>query len=292
MRSHSLIPCTRASHFSSARLGCLVLTLLGFLALESEAEAKTKFHLFDPTPPGLMREMNTDRPDTTESPYTVDAGHFQLEMSFFDYQCSRDSGLRGDAWSFGQINFKAGLCHNTDVQLVFNAYDTARVTGFGGTTSMSGFADVTVRLKTNIWGNEDGKTALALMPYFVAPTGGPVGSDEWGGGLIVPLSVGLTDSVSLNLMLQADLVPDVVAGGYDVAWIHTASLGIALTERLGSYVELVGVAGSGGLNYQALFNTGLTLSVSDNLIFDAGIRVGLNDDTPDLGVFTGVSIRY
>jgi hypothetical protein len=38
---------------------------------------KSAFSLFNPTPRELMREMSTDRPDTTESPYTVDAGHFQ-----------------------------------------------------------------------------------------------------------------------------------------------------------------------------------------------------------------------
>src|SRR5256885_9928210 len=35
---------------------------------------KSDFNLFNPTPPELMREFNTDRPDKTESPYTVDAG--------------------------------------------------------------------------------------------------------------------------------------------------------------------------------------------------------------------------
>jgi hypothetical protein len=34
---------------------------------------KSQFHLFNPTPKALMRELSTDRPDQTESPYTVDA---------------------------------------------------------------------------------------------------------------------------------------------------------------------------------------------------------------------------
>src|SRR5436309_3199384 len=50
---------------------------------------KSPFSLFNPTPRTLMREMQTDRPDQTESPYTVDAGHFQLEADFDNYTYDR-----------------------------------------------------------------------------------------------------------------------------------------------------------------------------------------------------------
>ena len=39
---------------------------------------KAQYTLFNPTPPQWLREMSTDRPDKTESPYTVDAVHFQI----------------------------------------------------------------------------------------------------------------------------------------------------------------------------------------------------------------------
>jgi hypothetical protein len=29
-----------------------------------------------------MRELSADRPDKTDCPFTVDAGHFQVEMDF------------------------------------------------------------------------------------------------------------------------------------------------------------------------------------------------------------------
>src|SRR5258707_15821817 len=41
---------------------------------------KSGYTLFNPTPREYMRAFTTDRPDLTESPFTVDAGHFQLEM--------------------------------------------------------------------------------------------------------------------------------------------------------------------------------------------------------------------
>ena len=64
-------------------------------ALEGETRAaaspdKSTYNLFNPTPRELMREMSTDRPDQTESPYTVDAGHFQMEMDFVKATFDRD----------------------------------------------------------------------------------------------------------------------------------------------------------------------------------------------------------
>ncbi len=50
---------------------------------------KSGYSLFDPTPDRLLRDMTTDRPDTTESPFTVDAGHIQIETNLFGYARSR-----------------------------------------------------------------------------------------------------------------------------------------------------------------------------------------------------------
>jgi hypothetical protein len=40
---------------------------------------KSSYTLFDPVPDDLMRSFATDRPTKSDSPYTVDAGHFQYE---------------------------------------------------------------------------------------------------------------------------------------------------------------------------------------------------------------------
>ena len=63
---------------------------------------KSVYHLFNPVPREYLRGMNTDRPDQTESPYTVDAGHFRskwiLPMARWimtdpaDATCARRSG--------------------------------------------------------------------------------------------------------------------------------------------------------------------------------------------------------
>jgi hypothetical protein len=52
---------------------------------------KWQYNLFSPTPRALMRDMSTDRPDKTESPYTVDAGHFQFEADLVSFGIDRSN---------------------------------------------------------------------------------------------------------------------------------------------------------------------------------------------------------
>lgn len=240
-----------------------------------------------------VREMSTDRPDTTESGYTVPAGMFQVEMSFFDYSRDADAvqGTSSDIWLYGQVNLKAGLTRSTDLQLILNSHAVAGESERGDDTATTGFGDITLRLKKNLFGNDSGPVALALMPYITVPTHTKVSNETWAGGLIVPLSVTLSDRVSLGLMIEGDLVHDPETNGYDLEWLHSATLGFGLTEQLGLYVELVGIAGQ-DTDYIGIFDAGITFAVTDSLIFDAGVRIGMNRPAPDFGVFSGVSFRF
>lgn len=238
------------------------------------------------------REMSTDRPDTTESPYSVPAGMFQIEASFFDYSRDANKGIgSADQWIYGQINFKIGITHDSDLQVIVNSHAIAGESERGDSTRTTGFGDITVRYKQNLWGNDSGTTAFALMPYLTIPTHTDVSDEAWAGGLIMPLSISLSDRVSLGLMGEVDLVPDAETNGYDLEWLHSATLGISLTEKFGMYLELVGIAGQDA-DYQALFDTGLTFAVTGSLVFDAGVRLGMNRAAPDFGVFTGMSVRF
>jgi len=269
----------------SANLSFLSLFFLGAVFFSAGTNAMT-------TPVKTeVRPMSTDRPDTTESPFTVPAGMFQVEASFFDYEHDANEGDSIESWIYGQVNLKAGLTQDMDLQVIFNSYQEVRLSGGVERQRFSGFGDVTVRLKKNLWGNDGGQTALGLMPYVSIPTGTTLSSEVWEGGLIVPFSCTLTERLTLGLMAQMDIVHDYTTAGQDLQWVHSATLGYALTEVLGMYTECVGVAGE-DMDYVALFNTGLTFAVSDNLVFDAGVRIGMTRPAPDFGVFSGVSFRF
>ena len=72
-----------------------------------------------------MREMSTDRPDQTESAYTVDAGHFQVEMDLVGAVFDRSGDIQTRGWGTS-LNLKAGLLNNVDIQFVLEPYVTVR----------------------------------------------------------------------------------------------------------------------------------------------------------------------
>jgi hypothetical protein len=237
-----------------------------------------------------MREMSTDRPDATESPYTVDAGHVQIEMSLIEFS-REDNGPREDAYAYAPINLKLGLLNTLDAQLILAPYERSQVED---DEDSSGFGDTQLRVKWNLWGNDSGDTALALMPYVKFPTGDDsITNDHVEGGLIVPFALALPAEFSLGLMAEFDIVREEADEGYELDFVHSAVLGRDLVGPVGAYAEYFGIAGTdAATDYRAFFNTGLTIAVTPDVQLDTGVQIGLTEDAEDLGVFVGVSFRY
>ncbi len=281
---------------------------LAALALAASAGAgaapapdKGGFTLLHPTPTALLRELTTDRPDTTESPITVDAGHFQLEMSFVDYSRSRRrGGGRAEGTALFPFLLKVGVTNRVDFQIGFDPYVIGHESEPGERSSNShGVGDTTLRVKFNLWGNDGpepgfGKTSLGLMPFLKVPTAArDIGNGKVEGGLIVPFGVELPAGFSLSLMAEGDLVRDAANRRYGFEFVHTASLGRPLFSGLRGYVEYVGIAPQRtGSGYRALFSTGLTYALGKNAQLDAGVRVGLSRSADDFNAFAGISFRY
>lgn len=258
--------------------------ICAFAASGAGAEGRERYSILNPTPRDEMREMSTDRPDMTESPYTVDAGHMQLELSFIDY--IRESGNERYSWS--PLNFKVGLTDSTDLQLVFDPYTDDHLPG----RAARGAGDSQIRLKHNWWGNNEGSTAFAMMPFIQLPTGrGDLSSRRVEGGLILPLALSITEETGAGIMGEIDIVND-ESGEYSAEFFHTATVGSPLTDALGMYLEFAGLSagGSGGI-YEAVLGGGMTYALSPDTQLDGGVNAGLNDAADDLNLFIGISVR-
>ncbi len=264
------------------------------------AADKRQFTIFYPTPEKLMREMSTDRPDTTESPYTVDAGHFQFELSLAAYAYNDDGGIRTDSFGVLPGNIKVGLLNNVDLQFVFTPYERQETEGNSNADVADGFSDDTqLRLKINLWGNDGlappglGGTAFAIMPFVKFPTGSDdLSNDHVEGGVIFPLATGLPGGFGLSLMAEVDVVYNGGEDDYGIEFVHTAALGHAVAGNLGAYVEYVGIAPHDtGAAYQAIGSAGFTYAMNDDWILDFGGTASPSNDADDFSVFVGTSFR-
>lgn len=264
-------------------------------AATEAAPDKSSYHLFNPTPRAQMREMSTDRPDQTESPYTVDAGHLQVEMDFFKLTYDRHSvdGERSESWNIAPLNLKIGLHNRVDLQVVFDNYVAVRTRQDGSRDRTSGFGDITTRLKINLWGNDGGPTAFGIMPFIKLPLDASnLRNGRTEGGVILPLAVSLPGNWNMGVMTEIDFVSN-GEGGHDLEWINSITFSHAVAGALSGYVEFFSVVGNApGFDWQAQADVGLTYAVSEDIQLDCGCNFGLTRSAPDFQPFAGITVRF
>jgi hypothetical protein len=132
-RAHKKIPPGGTRSWTPARgiqagfAAALLVLVAGGVAQAAEPD-KSQYTLFNPTPDRLLRDLTTDRPDTTESPFTVDAGRVQVETNIFGYTRSRPDidGTVTDSYDFLVTNVRVGLTHNSEFNFVFQPYGIVR----------------------------------------------------------------------------------------------------------------------------------------------------------------------
>lgn len=278
-----------------------VCALPAGVAFSAETSAdKSDYNLFNPTPTELLRDLSTDRPDKTESAYTVDAGHFQIEADLFNYSHDHDTRSGADtvvdAFTIGSVNVKAGLLNWMDLQLIFDTYSHVttddRVTA--QKVTQSGAGDFTTRLKMNLWGNDGGPTALAVMPFVKAPTSQDnLGNDDVEGGVIIPLALSLPHGWDMGLMTEFDFVRNGADTGYTTDFVNTVTVSHNIVGNLGGYLEFFSqVSSESGVDWIGTVDFGLTYGISENLQLDGGINIGVTDSADDLNPFVGLSYRF
>lgn len=278
----------------------ILITALAVVPCAMAQEDKSRYTLWNPTPRELMRPMSTDRPDRTESPYTVDAGHFQMEMDLFNYSYDRHNTAlineRAESWSVAAFNLKVGLCNSTDLQLVVPTYTWSRIKDRTTRTvqRQSGFGDLVTRMKINLWGNDGGKTAFGVMPFVKFPTAQDnLGNDEFEGGIIFPFAAELPAGWAMGIMTEVDIMKDVSGNGYHPEWINSITFSRGLIGNLGGYVEFFSLVSSeSGSDWIGTFDCGLTYAVNDNVQLDAGVNIGVTRAADDFNPFVGISWRF
>src|SRR6266550_835814 len=285
--------------------GALVMALSSADAWRAEADPsasldKTQYTLFNPTPRELMREMNTDRPDKTESPFSVDAGHFQIEADILNYTYDRYNSARTDTRvetvSIAPMNLKVGLRNDVDLQLVVDTYESVRTHDLatGMVQKNRGFGDLLIRAKWNAWGNEGGATAFAVMPYVKLPTNQDnLGNNSVEGGVIFPFALELPAGWSMGLMTQLDLVHDASGSGHHPEFLNSITFGHDIIGNLAGYAEFFSaVSTESGSDWIGTVDVGLTYGLTRDIQLDGGVSIGVTRAADDINPFIGISWRF
>lgn len=259
---------------------------------------KSGYHLFRRVPAEQLRPLSTDRPDRNESAYSVDPGWFQIEMDLVAFSEDRHNAERNDVIERGlavmPTNFKVGVLPDVDVQVIVPFYLSVDTKGPEGRIERNnGFGDVFTRVKWNLWGNDGGKTALAVMPFVKWPTAEDnLGNDKVEYGIIVPFAMGLPGDFDLSLMTQVNMERSGDEATWDAVFINTIALGRNLWGPLGAFIEFFSAVPTTGEEWEGTFDAGLTWAVGENLRLDAAVYAGITRPAADWTIFMGLGWRF
>jgi hypothetical protein len=255
---------------------------------------KSRYTLFDPTPDDAMRSFMTDRPPKANSPYTVDAGHFQYETDLVVFSEGRQDGAQLRAWTAPDPTFKLGLTNTIDVELQLTPYQEDIAKAGGVTQTLSGWGDTYARLKVNLFGDDGGDVAVALLPYIKLPTPRTgLGDGRVEAGLILPISVSAPFGFMITVMPEVDILKDTIGGGDHATLDFLINVSHPLTKAWTLYSELF-TTQSTGLGDRPIYtwDEALTYALTPNLQLDFGCNLALNGVPPRSQLYVGLSQRF
>jgi len=267
------------------------------LAAEDPKPGKDQYWLLDPTPDSELRAFSTDRPPKSNSPYTVDAGHFQYETDLVSFTYQQTGSEQIATLLAPNPTLKLGLTNNADFEVNIAPFVNVRTfnTATGTGRDMSGNGDLFLRMKVNLWGNDGGDSAFALIPYVKVPTApAGIGNEAVEGGVIAPLSISLPKNFTLLFNWEADSLRDDTGPGYHSNFAALVNLSRPIVKDVTFDVELWSDFDNDPTKStrQYSFDTAITWIIKPNLQADAGVNVGLNSVTAALQVYVGLSQRF
>ena len=263
---------------------------------------KSQYSLFNPTPDSDLRAFASDRPPKINTPFTVDAGRFQIESDLANYAETRDHGLTTKTFQALDPVLKLGVLNNVDLEVALNGYQDVRqsMAGMAGPAMhFTGFGDVFFRTKINLIGNDGGDFVFAVVPYVKIPSSSPAslalgnGVVEGGGYAILQTSL----PQDFKLVFQTE--GDALKGGADsqrhanfvnIAQLNHAVPGIKDLTAAAEIFTSISTDRFTADKYTADF--ALAYMVDPVTQLDVGIDTGLNRAAPAFQVFSGISHRF
>ena len=269
-----------------------------------QAPDKGQYNILNPTPADNLRDMDTDRPNRTNTPHTIDAGHLQLEAGVADYTYNRDryhgANAQTHALSLGEFNLRLGVLNNLELNTAISSFERDDSKDFttGHREQQTGFGDMVVGGKLNLWGNDGGDdvwaTGLAFQPQIKIPTAkSAIGNGHVEYSLGAPLQLRLPAGFQLGLQMTASCERNSGNSGYVGGWQGSASIDRVLFAGFDVYLEYWShVTTERHQEFEQTLDVGFTRPLGKNLMLDMGLAFGLNRASDTVNLITGISARF
>jgi hypothetical protein len=236
-----------------------------------------------------LEELETDRPDITESSGVVGAGLWQLETGVL-FQSDRTDPITAHDTSLPNVLMRIGVSDRMELRIGGEGF-LAESLSTPGSAMVTGGSDLELGLKYKFLDQSRAGVDFSVIPIVSIP----IGSDGFSSGGFDP---------TVKFVLQRDLPRGFGLGGNLVVssvsedsrrFTQTsvsASLGHGLGAGWAGFWELYGASAlsrNGGRAW--LFDTGVTHTFGKNVQIDVSVGRGLTTDAPDWFLGAGFAIR-
>ncbi len=212
---------------------------------------------------GGHAQVNTDRPDQSESSISLDRGDLQIEAGAQVTFTENAHSVR--QWLLPTALFRYGITDGFELRVLSQYESYSR---YGQT--ILGISDIEFGSKIQlIRGN---KFNMLLLTHVVAPTGSAeMTSGEWG----IRNRFCLSNDFSRNQTISYNLGYDYLGSG-NGNLVYTLTYGKGVNSKVSIYAELFGQL-SDMSDFELYTDAGLLVAFSDRSQFDFSFAFGITD---------------
>jgi hypothetical protein len=226
-----------------------------------------------------MEPIQADRPDQTETPALVPRGMFQLEAGF-SYQRNK---VNSTSLALPSALWKYGVNENFELRLI-----TELAIDKDFDNDISGLNPVLIGCKIKIAEEKGIFPKTSFIGHMSIPNAAstPYKTEFYGPEFRFVMQHTLSERFSLSYKLGSEW--DGISP--EPTFIYTLTTGCAITEKLGSYVELFGFAPQKQTANHS-FDGGITYLITNDFMLDLSSGFGLTELAPDYYCAFGFSFR-
>jgi hypothetical protein len=149
-------------------------------------------------------------------------------------------------------------------------------------------------LKINLWGDDGGQTAFALLPFVKFPTStDSLGNNAVEGGIVFPLAVKLPHDFELGFETAFSCLRNDSDNNYHADFINSITCDHAIIGKLSGYLEFFsGISTERRSGWVGTVDTGLEFLVAENVQLDCGCNFGVTRAADAFNLFAGITIRF
>jgi len=232
--------------------------------------------------PSLAETVIADRPGFSTGTYTVEPGHFNVELG---YEASfSNSGASRTTHTAPLTDVRVGVVPEMEIDLMWSGWSIDRVAGNSSTSTSDMAIGGKYRLVSQPQYNITALGALSL------PTGSTASSGEMNPTVALIWDYVLSDSVTAFGMAQ--IASSVESADRHYNFQPAVGLSFDLTDKLGTFVEFYSDKQLMSHTQRSdMMDTGITYLLTDSTQLDFSVGLSLDNRSDDF-VGAGIAMRF